>query len=92
MNPFSMGLAALLLLAAAAYAQSRISRFTRSRANATLMRAVLAIIGIALGYIATRFAETPLLAALSFAIGFGLPHVPAAFILFIKRESGTGKS
>jgi hypothetical protein len=92
MDAFWTVVAALLLLAAAAYAQSRIARYTRSPGNATAMRVVLAAIGIALGYIATRFAETPFLAVLSFAIGFGLPHVPAAFILFFKRESGAGRS
>jgi hypothetical protein len=92
MDAFWTVVAALLLLAAAVYAQSRIARYTRSPGNATAMRVVLAAIGIALGYIATRFAETPFLAVLSFAIGFGLPHVPAAFILFFKRESGAGRS
>jgi hypothetical protein len=89
--PFALVLAAVLV-ALAAYAQINVARFTASPAAATATRIVLLAVGAALGYIATGVAETPLLAFLYFVIGLGLPHVPAAFIVFFKTMSGAGKS
>jgi hypothetical protein len=83
---------AAVLLPLMVYAQTRIGRFTAVPAAAALMRGVLLAVGGALGYIATHFAETPLLALLYFAIGLGIAHVPAALILFLKRAGGAGKS
>jgi uncharacterized membrane protein len=59
-----------------------------------LTRAILIAVGIALGYVISRNnADAHGSAALLlFLSGFGLVHLPAAFILFIKRERGSGKS
>jgi hypothetical protein len=84
---------ALLLLAAAGYAQLQIPRFTAGSGKTALTRIVLVVIGIAFGFItAGPYANAGLPAVLAFLIGFGAVHVPAAFILFIKRERGAGKS
>jgi hypothetical protein len=84
---------ALLLLAAAGYAQLQIPRFTAGSGKTALTRIVLVVIGIAFGFItAGPYANARLPAVLAFLIGFGAVHVPAAFILFIKRERGAGKS
>ena len=82
------------LLFAASYAQYRIPRHTAGAAKIMLTRATLIVVGIALGYVMSRNSldargPVPLLL---FVIGFGLVHLPAAFILFIKRKRGSGKS
>jgi len=80
------------LLALAAYAQHRIGAHTASRGAAQLTRAVLALVGIALGALGARYAQDTAGAVLAFVAGFGLVHFPAAVILFVKRARGTGKS
>lgn len=93
MPTFLMTIAALVLLAGAAYAQVRIARFTAGVGNAMLARAVLIVTGIAFGYVsATLYPLDPAHALLNFLIGFGVVHFPAAFILFLKHARHTGKS
>jgi hypothetical protein len=93
MNIFFTMVIAALLLACAAYAQLRIPRFTAGRSRIVLTRTVLIAVGIGFGYVAAApYANDRLLAALAFLIGFGAVHFPAAFILFVKRERGAGKS
>ena len=89
-----MTIVAVALLAAAGYAQYRIPRHTAGTMKILLTRAILIAVGIALGYVMSRNnADAHGSAALLlFLIGFGLVHLPAAFILFIKRERGSGKS
>lgn len=80
-----------VLLAAAAYAQSHIPRFTANARNVTIARLTLLVVGVALGYVsATVYPLTGLAAVLAFLSGFGAVHVPAAFILLIKRGRGAG--
>jgi hypothetical protein len=86
-TPLLMLLAAALLTAAG-YAQYRIPFHTASRARATLTRAILAFIGLAVGWLSVRYANSPQHAGLAFLCGFGVVHVPAAFILFLKRARG----
>lgn len=78
------------LAAVAAYAQYRLPYHSASRAQANLTRAVLAITGLGLGWLATVWQPAgglwPDLVA--FVSGFGLVHVPAAFILWSKRARG----
>ena len=75
------------LLAAAGYAQWRIPRFEATRAGAMLTRGILILIGVAFGFASARFYAGPgYPAPLVFLSGFGLVHVPAAFILLLKRE------
>ena len=88
-----MILAAALGLAAAAYAQQQIPRFTASPRSALLMRAGLVVLGLVFGYVAAdNFGDTGAPALMTFLIGFGAVHVPAALILFFKRAAGAGKS
>lgn len=89
-----MAVATVILLAAAVYTHLRIPRHTKGRMNRAILRGVLIVIGIAFGYATARFyVQTDgirgLLALLG---GFGLVHVPAAFILFLKRQRGDGQS
>lgn len=88
-----MVLAASGMAAIAAYAQYRIPRFTAGESKALLTRGVLIVVGGAFGYLFARsFPDDPVLALLAFLIGFGTVHFPAAFILFVKQERGSGKS
>lgn len=86
-------LAALLLLTLAAYAQLQIPRFTkRSGGRVFMTRALLIVVGIGFGLVGAAQYDVSLWKWLAFLVGFGLVHLPAAVILFIKRERGTGKS
>jgi hypothetical protein len=76
-----------VMLGAAVYAQYRIPFHTASAAQSWITRILLGVIGVGVGFMAvSRAQETggPLL--LAFLNGFGAVHVPAAFILFIKRQ------
>jgi len=86
------GILALLLLAAAGYAQYRVPFHTVSAARANLVRAVLTLVGLALGYVATFYASDTPGAIVAFLTGFGIVHLPAAVILFVKHGRGSGKS
>jgi len=83
-----------VLVAAAGYAQYRIPRHTAGAAAIALTRVVLVVIGVAFGYVvAQTYADARgLPPVLVFLAGFGLVHLPAAIILFIKGARGTGKS
>lgn len=76
---------AAALLGVAFYAQHRIAYHTAGRSKIFVTRAVLAIVGILLGFVAAGFAADRSAALLLFAQGFGLVHAPAALILFLKR-------
>ncbi|QBQ54066.1 hypothetical protein [Nitrosococcus wardiae] len=82
----------LIMLGAAVYAQYRIPFHTANAAQSWVTRLILGVIGVGIGIISVdRYQEAegifPLLAFLN---GFGAVHVPAAFILFIKRQRGEG--
>lgn len=88
-----MLLTALVTMAAAVYAQSRIPRFTAERRNVLLTRAVLAAVGVASGFVAaTLYGTSGVNVLLAFLAGFGAVHVPAAFILLIKWGRGAGQT
>jgi hypothetical protein len=88
-----MSLAACGMAAIAAYAQFRIPNFTTGERKVLLTRGVLITVGAALGCLSARsFPNDPVLALLAFMIGFGVVHFPAAFILFVKQERGSGKT
>jgi hypothetical protein len=87
-----LSLVAAAHLAAAAYAQQRIPRYTAGRWRVMFTRAVLLIVGIGVGCVSASYVSDPLVASLAFVIGFGAVHVPAAVILFIKHERGAAKS
>ncbi|MDB5812351.1 MAG: hypothetical protein JWN94_4473 [Betaproteobacteria bacterium] len=86
-------LAAAAALWVAVYAQLRIARYTASPSSALLTRAILLLVGCGFGYVAgIGYGDDELMRGLAMIIGFGAVHLPAAFILFIKRERGAGKS
>ena len=84
----------MLLVAATAYAQYEVERYTAGQAKIWATRAVLLVVGIAFGYVVSRSGGTPRepSALLLFLIGLGIVHLPASFILFIKHLRGSGKS
>ena len=92
MTTLLLALGAALLLAVAGYVHHRIPRHTRGRANALLTRAVLLVVGMGFGLYCAQFAPTPSDATLAFLNGLGLVHLPAAAILFLKRNRGEGRT
>ena len=83
------GLAAIV----AVYAQARIPDFTAGRAKAALTRTVLAVVGFAVGYLGVAaYPDDRLAALLAFIVGFGVVHIPAGVILFIKGQRRAGGS
>lgn len=93
MNPATAVVLAALTLAAAVYAQLEIPRFTASRRAALLTRLGLGALGAIFGFVvADNLAQAGSPALLLFLLGFGAVHVPAAFILLLKRAAGAGRS
>lgn len=91
MNLLMMILLAALLLAAAAYAQQQIARYTANPRQTLLTRALLLAVGVASGAVsAAVYDKDTATVVLAFISGFGAVHVPAAFILLIKRARGSG--
>jgi uncharacterized protein YacL len=83
---------ALCGLAAAAYVQMRVPVFTKGSTRITIARAILLLVGMAFGLTIAAYLEGRLLQVLAFLIGFGVVHMPATVILFIKGKRGEGKS
>lgn len=84
-----LGLAtiALATLAAAAYAQYRLPFHTTTKAHLWFSRLLLLILGLLFGWVTSnRYPVEGFFRALVFLSAFGIVHVPAAFILFIKRQ------
>ena len=82
-----------VLLGIAAYAQWQIPDFVLEESNSLALRLLLVGLGVAVGFMLVRTwtgGSVPP-AALFFA-GFGLVHVPAALILFLKGRRGEGRS
>lgn len=85
-------LIALLLLAAATYAQRQIPIYTKPGSSVIVARVLLVIVGIGLGLISASYVERPVEQVLGFLTGFGFVHVPAAIVLFVKSRRGEGRS
>lgn len=83
---------ALLLIAVAIYVHTQIPAFTKGRTNRIVARTILLVVGIAFGLTGTRYATGQLSQILTFLIGAGMVHLPAAIVLFIKGKRGEGKS
>ena len=80
----------VLLLGVAAYAHVRLAYHTATARHALAARTVLLLVGVGLGWTATLWipdASSPV-KAIAFLSAFGIVHVPAAAILFIKRRRG----
>ncbi|MCY1380142.1 hypothetical protein D9M69_679320 [compost metagenome] len=84
-------ISAVLLCAVVFYVQKQIPFFTKG-GRIVIARAILLAVGVGFGLTAAANIGNfgPRLPA--FLIGFGLVHVPAAIILFIKARRGEGKS
>lgn len=85
----------LALLAAsavvlAAYTHIRLRYHTATRLQAELTRVLLLLIGVAVGWLGVGWQTdaSVLTGVLAFLTGFGLVHLPAAFILWSKRLRG----
>ena len=76
---------AAALLAVAVYAHYRLAHHIKGKRALMVVRAVLAAVGLAFGYVAAAYASQASSAAVAFVQGFGVVHIPAAFILFLKR-------
>ena len=87
-----LALTAAGCVAAAIYAQRQIPRFTAGARRVWLLRILLVGVGLAFGHAAARYAGDPTAAFFAYLIGFGAVHVPAAFVLFIKRARGAEKT
>lgn len=83
---------ALLLLTAAGYVQVQVPVFTKGSTRIMVTRTILVLVGIGFGLTAAAYVIGGLTQVLIFLIGFGLVHVPAAIILFVKGKRGEGKS
>jgi len=80
-------LVAVVLCAVAAFAQWRVGDFTATAARAWLTRGILLALGLAVGWVTMRNAPSAGNAAW-FLVGFGLVHVPPAFVLLLKGLRG----
>lgn len=81
---------AILVLAATVYVQYRLPIHTRNINETWVLRVLLAITGIGLGWLGLLWTiglPQPLRWTI-FLIGFGIAHVPAFFVLYIKRKRG----
>lgn len=91
-----LGLIGLLLAAVGAwlagYAHARLAAHTATRLQAELVRLVLIAVGVATGLLVLRWRQavpTSVLGdVLAFIAAFGFVHLPAAFILWSKRQRG----
>ena len=86
------GLVVLILatLAAALYAHYRVPYHTTTQGHRWFVHLLLAVLGLAFGWVmSSRFGAagvTGISQWLVFLSAFGVVHVPAAGILFIKRQ------
>ena len=90
METLTLGIVAVAALAVALYAQYRIPFHTRGTGKRAFAHLLLIAVGAGFGWVtATVYTETQGSERLfAFLTGFGVVHVPAAVILFIKRERG----
>ncbi len=79
-------------LAAAAYTHYRVPYHTRNARNRWFVHFLLIIVGIAFGWVnSQRYPLNGLWELLVFLSSFGVIHIPAAAILFIKRQQNIEK-
>lgn len=83
---------ATALLAATVYAHYRIPFHTAGPRKAAVAHAVLVITGLLAAGAGATLAPTREMAIIAFVQGFGVVHVPAAVILFLKRARHEGRS
>lgn len=89
MDGISVFAIAMVTVAAAIYAQYRLPYLTATRRQASWARAILMITGLAFGMVALgRIGgdKDSMMKLLIFLAAWGLVHVPAAIILFLKQQ------
>jgi len=89
MNWISLLLMAMFSVAAAIYTQYRLPFLTATRKQAGWARAILMTTGVAFGLVTVKQVgshESSLMQLLIFLAAWGLVHVPAAIILFLKQQ------
>jgi hypothetical protein len=79
-----------LLIAATAYVHYRLPIHTLDSGKTWLLRFLLILVGAGLGWLSMTWFSNITEAARSvlFLFGFGLAHLPAFFILYMKRQRG----
>lgn len=88
MEAYSLVLLAAAGVAALAYAQLRLPHHTRSARELWVTRILLGVLGTAFGLTAVAVTAPPTAFAVlcTFVSGLGAVHIPAAFILALKRQ------
>ena len=81
-------IAATLALAAAVYVHVRLPLFTAGATKLAAARAILFALGIGCGYVGAQMYREAPASLLAFIIGFGVVHLPASGILFLKGQRG----
>lgn len=78
-------------LAAATYAHYRTPYHTATPASRWFVHVFLGLLGLAFGWVTSQlYPVSGLMKVLIFLCSFGIVHVPAAAILFIKRQQKSG--
>ncbi|WP_244817237.1 hypothetical protein [Caballeronia sp. Lep1P3] len=84
--------AAFFAASIACYAHCETPHFTLGMPRRETAHAVLIVVGLAFGAVCAVTLELPVPRWVVFVAGFGVVHVPAAAILFVKRVGRAGKS
>lgn len=87
-----MAVSAVLFLMVVIYVQRKIPQFTKPGGRVLMTRLFLFLVALAFGWLVSVNLQDGLAQTLAFLSGFGLVHVPAAIILFIKSRRGAGRS
>lgn len=83
---------ALATLALTVYVHRKIPVFTNSRRKVLFTSIILSAVGVAFGMVSTLYVAESAQKLLAFLTGFGIVHLPAAVILFVKSKRGERKS
>lgn len=91
MQLFFMLLLTAVTTGTAAYAHYRIPYHTKTALGRWFLHIFLGVIGLAFAWVnSQRFPVTGMWEVLVFLSSFGVVHIPAAGILFIKRQQRMG--
>jgi len=82
----------VLVVAGACYAHYEIPKFTEGAMHRAVAHGVLILVGCGCGAVSLWIPGLTEPRWLAFITGFGVVHVPAAAILFIKYSRGSGRS
>lgn len=88
LNTMSVALLAVLTLIAVGYAHVHLAALSPNARQLWLTRVILIVIGIGFGWVVVAVYQpvTGLLSFWVFLASFGVVHVPAAAVVFIKRQ------